>query len=269
MVRFSRIRIISRASDVSIQEKREVNDLINSGSRIEISVDRSISTFASKDNSHSCDVGHDCEVGSQFRQRCSSPPARSWPRVSQQHTSEILKARLMAWSSRRQHQPEPFSAPTPLPHSMIAVTTSPRCVLSPLQRHPQGPPPGAGQAGAQHGADGQGAAGFDLPMIAGVLGVTEHELQDAMETGDVDTAAKMLGTTAEGIRQRLNISIAELQAALTTHACTRLHEVTLAADSHSASRGSRRLILVGLRRRGARRLRFGILGRWSRVRVSS
>ena len=53
-------------------------------------------------------------------------------------------------------------------------------------------------------------------MIAATLGVTEHELEDAMATGDVTAAAEILGTTPEAMSKRLNVSIAELQSALTT-----------------------------------------------------
>jgi hypothetical protein len=71
---------------------------------------------------------------------------------------------------------------------------------------PQGPPPG-GAGGA-----GQTSSGFDLATVAAQLGVTEHELEDAMATGDIDSAAEMLGTTADEIAATLGVSLADLQA---------------------------------------------------------
>ena len=70
---------------------------------------------------------------------------------------------------------------------------------------PGGPPPGGGQGG-------QPGAGPDLAAIAATLGVTEHEMQDAMAMADLTAAAEMLGTTPEEMAQKLGISVADLQA---------------------------------------------------------
>ena len=74
---------------------------------------------------------------------------------------------------------------------------------------PQGPPPGASQSGTQ-----RSSAGFDTAAIATKLGVTTHELEDAMASGDINSAAKMLGTTAAEISQKLGVSVADLQSTL-------------------------------------------------------
>lgn len=64
-----------------------------------------------------------------------------------------------------------------------------------------GPPPGGQQAG-----------GVSIATIAAQLGVTEHELADAMATGDVNTAAALLGTTPEAMAKKLGVSVAVIQA---------------------------------------------------------
>ena len=76
---------------------------------------------------------------------------------------------------------------------------------------PQGPPPGGAPGGAA-----QSSTGIDVAAIAGQLGVTTHELEDAMATGDINSAAKMLGTTAAEIAKKLGVSVADLQSAFTT-----------------------------------------------------
>ena len=85
---------------------------------------------------------------------------------------------------------------------------------------PQGPPPGrtsttAGQTGVSNRA-GQTGSALDLASIATRLGVTEHQLADAVATGDINAAAAMLGTTAEAIAAKLGVSVADLRVALTT-----------------------------------------------------
>lgn len=81
---------------------------------------------------------------------------------------------------------------------------------------PHGPPPGASQSGLQ-----QPGAGLDTDAIATKLGVTTHELEDAMALGDINSAAKMLGTTAADIAKKLGISIADLQSTLNMQKATR------------------------------------------------
>ena len=76
---------------------------------------------------------------------------------------------------------------------------------------PQGPPPGNTQSNTT-----QTSSGIDTAAIATQLGVTVHELEDAMATGSVDSAAKMLGTTAAALAKKLGVSVADLQAALPT-----------------------------------------------------
>lgn len=76
---------------------------------------------------------------------------------------------------------------------------------------PQGPPPGNVQS-----SGAQNSSGIDVEAIAAQLGVTTHELEDAMATGNIDSAAKMLGTTSSALAKKLGVTIAELQAAITT-----------------------------------------------------
>jgi phosphotransacetylase len=52
-----------------------------------------------------------------------------------------------------------------------------------------------------------------VPSIAVKLGVTVHELEDALVTGDIETAAKMLRTTSAVIAKKLGVSVADLQTA--------------------------------------------------------
>lgn len=75
-----------------------------------------------------------------------------------------------------------------------------------------GPPPG-GAPGAAPGGNAS-SSGLDIPTIAAKLGVTTHELEDAMATGNIDSAAKMLGTTSSALAKKLGVTIAELQAAI-------------------------------------------------------
>ena len=77
---------------------------------------------------------------------------------------------------------------------------------------PQGPPPGNGQS-----APAPNGGGIDTAAIAAQLGVTTHELEDAMATGSVDSAAKMLGTTSAALAKKLGVSVADLESALTTN----------------------------------------------------
>jgi hypothetical protein len=85
---------------------------------------------------------------------------------------------------------------------------------------PQGPPPGGAPGGGPNGVAQSSAkktvAGIDVVTIAAQLGVTTHELEDAMATGDINSAAKMLGTTAPEIAKKFGVSVADLQSALTT-----------------------------------------------------
>lgn len=76
---------------------------------------------------------------------------------------------------------------------------------------PQGPPPGNAQSSGT-----QNSSAIDVPAIAAQLGVTTHELEDAMATGNIDSAAKMLGTTSSELAKKLGVTIADLQAAITT-----------------------------------------------------
>ena len=80
-------------------------------------------------------------------------------------------------------------------------------VSSDAGRPPQGPP------GGQNGA-GRTRAGRDLQAVAATLGVTVHELEDAMAAGDINSAAAILGTTPAAIAKALGVSVADLQAAL-------------------------------------------------------
>jgi phosphotransacetylase len=41
-----------------------------------------------------------------------------------------------------------------------------------------------------------------------------HELEDALVTGDIETAAKMLRTTSAVIAKKLGVSVADLQTAI-------------------------------------------------------
>jgi len=75
---------------------------------------------------------------------------------------------------------------------------------------PGGPPPGAPARGGQNGG------GLDLAGIAAQLGVSVHELEDAMATGDVTAAAQMLGTTPETMAKKLGMSVADIQTFLTS-----------------------------------------------------
>ena len=74
---------------------------------------------------------------------------------------------------------------------------------------PQGPPPGGNQS-----SSAPTGGRIDLAAIAAQLGVTQHELEDAMATNDIDAAAEMLGTTAAAMAKKLGVSVADLQAAL-------------------------------------------------------
>ena len=80
---------------------------------------------------------------------------------------------------------------------------------------PGGPPQGAPAGGGQNGA-GQAGGGVDLTSVAAQLGVTAHELADAMETGDATAAAQMLGTTPEAMAKKLGMSVADIQTFLTS-----------------------------------------------------
>ena len=73
----------------------------------------------------------------------------------------------------------------------------------------QGAPAGGNQAGP-----GQPPAP-DLAAIAAVLGVTEHELADAIGTGDVTAAAKLLGTTPELMAEKLGVTVDDLESFIT------------------------------------------------------
>jgi hypothetical protein len=67
----------------------------------------------------------------------------------------------------------------------------------------------------------QPSAGFDTDAIATKLGVTTHELEDAMALGDINSAAKMLGTTAAEIAKKLGVSVADLQSMLNMQKTTK------------------------------------------------
>jgi hypothetical protein len=75
---------------------------------------------------------------------------------------------------------------------------------------PAGGPPAMG---APAGGPPTRNAGIDVPSIAVKLGVTVHELEDALVTGDIETAAKMLRTTSAVIAKKLGVSVADLQTA--------------------------------------------------------
>ena len=75
-----------------------------------------------------------------------------------------------------------------------------------------GPPPGGPPADGED-ATGAPAGGLDLQALAAELGVTRHELEDALATGDLDAAAELLGTTSAAIAQTLGVPVADLQAA--------------------------------------------------------
>ena len=76
---------------------------------------------------------------------------------------------------------------------------------------PGGAPPGAPPGGAPNNA-GPATGGPSLAAIAALLGVTDHELADAMATGDVNTAADLLGTTPDAMAKKLGVSVADIQA---------------------------------------------------------
>lgn len=75
---------------------------------------------------------------------------------------------------------------------------------------PQGGAPGPGPGG------NVSSSGLDIPSTAAKLGVTTHELEDALATGNINSAAKMLGTTAAAIAKKLGVTVADLQAAFPT-----------------------------------------------------
>lgn len=76
-----------------------------------------------------------------------------------------------------------------------------------------GPPQGAPPAGGQRPA-GSAAGGLDAATVAAKLGVTQHELEDAMATGDIESAAELLGTTSAAIAKELGVSVTDLQMAM-------------------------------------------------------
>jgi hypothetical protein len=51
--------------------------------------------------------------------------------------------------------------------------------------------------------------------------VTTHELEDAMALGDINSAAKMLGTTSAEIAKKLGVSVADLQSTLNMQKMTK------------------------------------------------
>ena len=59
---------------------------------------------------------------------------------------------------------------------------------------------------------GQSPAAPGLTAIAARLGVTEHELADAIAAGDVETAAELLGTTPEEMANKLGVTVADIKA---------------------------------------------------------
>ena len=74
--------------------------------------------------------------------------------------------------------------------------------------------------GGAPGNPGQAPGGTDLAAIAALLGVTEHELADALATGEVASAAELLGTTPEAMADKLGVSVADIQAFLSTQAAS-------------------------------------------------
>jgi hypothetical protein len=78
-----------------------------------------------------------------------------------------------------------------------------------------GPPPGMPPGGVQSSSSQQ-VRGLDLRIIATKMGVTLHELQDALATGSIAKAAKLLGTTPRDIAQKLGVSVADLESAITS-----------------------------------------------------
>lgn len=83
-----------------------------------------------------------------------------------------------------------------------------------------GAPPQGGAPGAAPGNPGQAPGGTDLAAIAALLGVTEHELADALATGEVASAAELLGTTPEAMADKLGVSVADIEAFLSTQAAS-------------------------------------------------
>lgn len=80
----------------------------------------------------------------------------------------------------------------------------------------QGRPPQGAPAGGGQGSAGQAGGAPNLAGLAAQLGVTEHELADAIETGDVNTAAAVLGTTPEAMAAKLGVPVAAIQAFITS-----------------------------------------------------
>lgn len=74
-----------------------------------------------------------------------------------------------------------------------------------------GPPQGAPAGGGGQSTAGQAGGAPSLAGIAAQLGVTEHELADALATRDVNAAAAMLGTTPEAMAAKLGVSVAAIQ----------------------------------------------------------
>ena len=68
--------------------------------------------------------------------------------------------------------------------------------------------------GAPAGGPAASSTGIDVPGVAMKLGVTVHELEDALVTGNIETAAKILGTTSAAIAKKLGVSVADLQTAI-------------------------------------------------------
>lgn len=86
-----------------------------------------------------------------------------------------------------------------------------------------GGPPQGGAPGGMPGAGPGGmvtSSGMDLAAIATKLGVTTHELEDAMATGNLNSAAKLLGTTSAAMAKKLGLSVADLQTALNSQTTT-------------------------------------------------
>ena len=78
--------------------------------------------------------------------------------------------------------------------------------------HAGGPPPE--QSAGTQPSPGQTGAALDLGMISSLLGVTEHELQDAIATRNIDDAAALLGMTPKVMAKKLGVSVAQLQTTL-------------------------------------------------------
>jgi len=63
-------------------------------------------------------------------------------------------------------------------------------------------------------------AAFDTAAVAAALGVTPRELDDALATGSLASAAALLGTTPAAVALKLGVSVADLEAAFPTSSPT-------------------------------------------------